>query len=113
MERIRVVMADPVFSPGISKTAKVPVTVTPSGLACQLEVFLGPAPTTKAATSGLVSFTSTAAQQVVSAPVAMPAAGGAYHVYIDLYVLGTYLVGYVATEDVIIPTATISPITWE
>nr|MDD4985451.1 hypothetical protein [Dehalococcoidales bacterium] len=69
MERIQVQMEDPVFGPGISKTAKVPVDVDPSGLSCQLEVFLGPNESTKVATSGLKSFISTGVQQSVAAPV--------------------------------------------
>ena len=113
MERIQVQMDDPVFAPGVIKTAKVPVDVDPSGLACQIEVFLGPNATTKTATSGLKAFTSTGAQQSVSAAITMPAGGASYHVYIDLYVAGMYLAGYQATEDVIIPSGSIGPITWE
>ena len=114
MERILVEMEDPVFAPGISKTALVPVDVDPSGLSCQIELFLGPNATTKVATSGMKPFTSTGAQQTVSAAITMPAATGvAYHVYIDLYVAGMYLAGYQATEDVIIPSGVIGPITWQ
>jgi len=114
MKRIQVQMDDPVFGPGISKTAKVPVDVDPSGLSCQLEVFLGPNASTKVATSGLKAFTSTGAQQIVNAAITMPSAAGvSYHVYIDLYVAGYYLAGYQATEDVVIPSGSIGPITWE
>ena len=114
MERIQVQMDDPVFAPGVIKTAKVPVDVDPSGLSCQIEVFLGPNATTKTATSGLKSFTSTGAQQIISLPVTMPSAEGvSYHVYLDVYVEGYLLMAYVATEDVIIPSGSIGPITWE
>lgn len=114
MERIIVEMDDPVFGPGITKTAKVPVDVDPSGLSCQLEVFLGPNATTKVATSGLKAFTSTGLQQTINAAITMPAAAGvSYHVYIDLYVAGYYLAGYQATEDVVIPSGLIGPIIWE
>jgi hypothetical protein len=103
-----------IFPPSVLKTAKVPVDVDPSGLACELEVFLGPNDTTKVATSGRIPFTSTGSGQIISAPVTMPSAGGlAYHVYIDLYVEGYYLVGYQATEDVVIPSGSISPPSWE
>jgi len=90
----------PQFNPEQSKLAVAPVTVQPSGLACQVEVFLGPNDTTKVATSGLKSFTSTGNQQSVSVPITMPSEDGTYHVYIDLYVEGQYLAGYQATEDI-------------
>lgn len=114
MKRIDVQMADPVFLPGVLKTAKIPITVVPAGLSCGVELFLGPNASTKVATSGLKAFTSTGLQQIVSAPVTMPAATGVtYHVYIDLYVAGMYLAGYTATEDVIIPSGSVGPIVWE
>lgn len=92
----------PQFSPNQSKNAIVPATVQPGGLSCELEVFLGPNESTKVVTSGLKAFTSTGAQQSVAAPVVMPSASGTYHVYIDLYAAGYYLVGYQAIEDVVI-----------
>ena len=92
----------PQFNPGQSKTAIVPATVQPSGLSCQLEVFLGPNDSSKVATSGLKAFTSSGAQQSVPAAIVMPSAAGTYHVYIDLYAAGYYLAGYQATEDVVI-----------
>lgn len=114
MERQLIQMEDPIFTPGITKTAKVPVDVDPSGLACEIEVFLGPNASTKSASSGRKAFTSTGTQQTINAPVTMPSATGvAYHVYIDLYVLGMYLAGYQGTEDVIIPSGSVGPITWE
>ena len=113
MERQLLQMEDPVFTPGVTKTAKAPIVVSPGGLSCQAELFLGTSPTSKVATSGLVSFTSTGSQQVVSLPVTMPSAGGiTYHVYLDVYVEGYLLLAYVATEDVIIPSGSVGPITW-
>ena len=113
MERIQVQMEDPVFAPGVIKTAKVPIDVDPSGLSCEIEVFLGPNASIKTVTSGLKSFISTGLLQIVNAAITMPAvAGASYHVYIDLYVGGMYLAGYQATEDVIIPSGSIGPITW-
>ena len=113
MERQMLQMVDPVFPPSVSKTAKAPITVSPAGLSCQAELFLGTSPTNKAATSGLISFTSTGAQQLISLPVTMPAAGGvAYHVYLDVYAEGYLLLAYLATEDVIIPSGSVGPITW-
>lgn len=114
MERQLIQMEDPVFTPSVTKTAMVPVDINPAGVACEIELFLGPNATTKSATSGRRAFTSTGASQIVNAPVTMPAASGvAYHVYIDLYVGGIYLAGYTATEDVIIPSGSVGPITWE
>jgi hypothetical protein len=114
MKRIRIHMDDPIFTPGVTKTIKVPVDVDPSGVSCQLEVFLGPNDSTKSATTGLKSFTSTGAQQIISSAITMPSSAGvAYHVYIDLYAEGGLLASYVADEDVIIPSGTIGPPTWE
>ena len=112
-ERIEVDMLDPVFPPGDSRTAVAPITISPSGLSCQGELYLGPSPGTKVVTSGLRAFTSTGAAQSISFPVTMPTTGGvAYRVYLDIYAAG-YLIGsYIATEDVVIPSVTVGPITW-
>lgn len=112
-KRIKVEMLDPLMGPGQAATAVAPITVSPSGLSCSAEVFLGPDENTKVATSGLVAFTSTGLAQSVSFPVTMPTAGGvAYHVFIDVYANGYLIVAYVATEDVVIPSATIGPVEW-
>ncbi len=113
MERIKLNMDDPIFGPGIPKTAVIPITVSPSGLSSEVELFLGPNDTTKIATSGLIPFTSTGVQQSVSLPITMPSPGGdAYHVYIDVYAEGYLLVAYVATEDVLIPSGEVGPPVW-
>ena len=112
-ERISVDMEDPVMTPGSARTAVAPITVKPSGLACEAELFLGPNETTKVVTSGRKSFTSTGASQSISLPVTMPTAGGlAYHVYLDVFVAGYRLLAYKAVEDVIIPEGSVGPITW-
>ena len=115
MKRQILQMDDPVFLPGQAKTAKATITISPGGLSCQAELFLATSPTgAKAATSGLKLFTSTGGPQIISLPVTMPSAGGvAYHVYLDVYVEGYLLMAYVATEDVIIPSGSVGPITWE
>jgi len=106
-------MVDPVFTPGAAKTANAPITVSPSGLACTAELYLGPNPATKVATSGSKAFTSTGGAQTISFPITMPTAGGvSYHVYLDVYVAGMLLLAYIATEDVIIPSGSVGPITW-
>ena len=103
MERILIQMEDPVFTPGSSKTAVVSIPVSPAGLTCTMELFLGPDPSTKVATSGPVAFTSTGVAQNVTLPLVMPAIESTYHVYIDVIVAGE-LTGYQATEDVVIST---------
>jgi len=113
-KRLQVEMLDPLMGPGQAATGVAPITVQPSGLSCQAELFLGPDETTKVATSGMVAFTSTGVAQSVRFPITMPAVGGvAYHVYLDVYADGVLLVSYVATEDIVIPSATVGPITWE
>ncbi|KKN87082.1 hypothetical protein LCGC14_0263520 [marine sediment metagenome] len=113
-ERISVEMLDPTMVPGVARTAVAPITVSPAGLSCQAELFLGPNDATKVATSGRKAFISTGAAQSVRLPVTMPTAGGvAYHVYLDVFVNGMRFLVYQATEDVIIPAGTVGPITWE
>lgn len=121
MERQSLKMLDPVFLPGESRTAIAPITVTPSGLSCGAELYLGPDEATKVATSGIVGFTSTGEAQSVRLPVTMPAvvgvvageSGGVYHVYLDVYSGGYLLVAYIAIEDVIIASGEVGPIIWE
>lgn len=112
--RISVEMLDPVFGPGVAAVAVAPIAVSPAGLACQAELFIGPNEATKVATSGLVTFTSTGASQSVRLPVTMPtAAGVSYHVFLDIFTNGYLIVAYIATEDVIIPSGEVGPIEWE
>ncbi|MBA7606445.1 hypothetical protein ES703_13593 [subsurface metagenome] len=112
--RISLDMIDPVIAPGATRAAVAPITVSPSGLACSAELYLGPDEATKVATSGLISFSSTGAPQSVSFPVTMPIPGGfAYHVYLDVYANGYLIVAYIATEDVVVPSGEVGPVTWE
>ncbi len=115
-ERLQVEMLDPILAPGSSRTATAPITAKPTGMACEAELFLGPSPTTKSATSGRKPFTSTGVSQSVSLPVTMPTPaageGAAYHVYIDVYAGDVKFLSYIATEDVVIPGGSIGPITW-
>jgi hypothetical protein len=76
------------FAAGSVKTANFQVTFMPSGLPCEIEVWLSPDGTTKAATSGLVVFTSTGRAQPFALPITMPAAG-IYQVLKDLYLAST------------------------
>lgn len=92
----------PQFSPGEAKTAIAPITVSPSGLSCEAELFLGPDEVTKVATSGRRPFSSTGASQNVRLPITMPSAEGTYHAYIDVYASGLLIAAYKAIEDVVI-----------
>jgi len=113
-QRVPVAMDDPVFLPTQPCSATAPVTVSPAGLDCSLELWVGPDTSTKLATSGLIPFVSTGAVQPVALPIAMPAVDGVIlHVYVDLYIEGYYFLGYIATEDVILPAGTIGTITWD
>ena len=112
-ERISVDMPDPIMLPETTHTAAAPITVSPSGLSCAAELFLGPDEATKVVTSGRKAFTSTGVAQSVRLPITMPTAGGVYHVYLDVNVNGYRLLAYQATEDVIIVTGEVGPITWE
>ena len=95
----------PQFELSEAKIALAPITVLPSGLYCQAEVFLGPNEATKVATSGMVSFTSTGAEQLVRLPITMSDVEGSYHVYIDIYVEDTLIAAYQGIEDVVIISA--------
>lgn len=94
----------PQFQPGITKSAVAPITVSPAGLQCTAEVFLGPDENTKIVSSGLVDFLSTGSQQSVSLPLTMPAAEGTYHVFIDVRAGGVLVGAYQALDDVTIVT---------
>jgi hypothetical protein len=84
------------FTAGSVHTVSFQVTVAPTNQSCQVEVYLGVNQTTKAATSGLVSFTSTGSSQALVVTVTMPAAG-TYNTYIDLYMLGVKIKSFTGT----------------
>lgn len=92
----------PQFSPGSAHTYIAPITVSPSGLSCEAELYLGPDEITKVVASGLVAFTSTGASQDIRLPVTMPSTEGTYHGYIDVYAGGMLIGAYVLIEDVVI-----------
>lgn len=92
----------PEFAPGEAKIALAPITVSPSGMSCEAEIFLGPNEATKVVTSGEVPFTSIGAQQSVGLPITMPLNEGSYHPYIDVYAYGVRFLAYQAIEDVVI-----------
>ena len=107
-------MAQQVFVPNASKTATVAITVSPSGVACQGELWIAAqsAPNTKIATSGLKAFTSTGSAQNVTFPITMPASGGPFVINFDVYVGGVDAFGFVGNDTIALISATIGPITW-
>lgn len=114
LERQIVQMDDPILGPGSSHVATVPITATPSGQACTIELYLTPDNgATKTVTTGPKSFTSTGSQQSVTMPtLVMPTASADYKVFMDVK-MGSVLIGaFVASEDVIIPGAVVGPVTW-
>lgn len=107
-------MGSYVFPPSSSKTAVAPVTVVPSGLSCvaRLTLSINVSGTPVAATVD-VQFTSTGAAQNVSLPITFPAAVGVvYKVLLDILYSGSVMVGYIGTDDIVIPSATVGPIVW-
>ena len=92
----------PQFAPSAQKTAVAPITISPAGLNCQAELFLGLNDVTPAASSGFRPFVSTGGPQQITCPVTMPASPGTYHVYVDVYVGGQRILAYIGSEDVVI-----------
>jgi hypothetical protein len=87
------------FETGETRIASVSLAVTPAGLPCALNVYLGlseDAPVSY----GQTGFTSSGVSQQVQVSVPMPAAPGTYHVYLDLYVGGELFRQYQALGDV-------------
>jgi len=57
----------------------------------------------KYASSGIITFALVAgASRVTEFSVTMPATEGTYKVYLDIFVGGVFLRGYIATEDIVI-----------
>lgn len=102
-----------VFMPGEAKVARAQIGVSPAGLNCAAELYLGVSEGIKAATSGLIEFVSSGSSQEITFPIAMPTQVEQYRVYIDVYVEGNLLVAFEATDDIVIPSATVEPPTWE
>jgi hypothetical protein len=114
VERQIVKMDDPILGPGSSHVASFPVTMTPSGQACTVELYLTvDNGATKAATTGPQAFTSTGAPQSVPMPaLVMPTASADYKVFVDPKMGGVLTNPKVGSDDVIIPGAVVGPITW-
>lgn len=97
---------DPTFAPSSSHTATINLPVTPSGLACTMEIYLTLDGTTKAATTGQVAFTSTGASQPVSGSIIMPSTAGTYMVFIDIVSGGVIIGAYQGSDNVTVAAAT-------
>ena len=104
-------MAVLIFLAGQSKTAGVSVDVDPAGLAMQIETWLGPNQTTKVASSGKISFTSTGSAQVVPCPVVMPTSGN-HNVYVDVYYQGVLIAAFQATDSISILSVSPPVVVW-
>ena len=92
----------PQFTPSAQKTAVAPISMSPAGLSCEAELFLGPNDVTKVASSGLKPFLSTGSPQQVTFLVTMPATPGTYHVYVDVRAGGQLILAYIGSENVVI-----------
>jgi hypothetical protein len=107
-------MANYIFQPGAAKTAKLTLALDASlvGLALTAELFLSKdGGATKAATSGVQSFTAKATQDF-TLPMTMPSATGDYKAYFDVYYQGFFFLGFVDVNDILIPGGSVSPIVW-
>lgn len=105
-------MADNIFPASAAKSARVPVTLTPSGIAAGCEVFIGPDQNTKTATSGVISFTSTGVAQNVQCPITMPAASANYKTFINITAGGAIIAAFQDVNNVVIPNVNVGNITW-
>jgi hypothetical protein len=107
-------MNDPVFAASSAHAAAVSFPVSPSGLACTIELFLSLDSIVKAATSGQVAFTSTGVNQSVSLSITMPnpIVGQSYGVYLVVLSGGMILGAYKATDNVVIPIVGTPTVTW-
>lgn len=112
MDRIKMLMEDPVFPAGTAKTAKATLTISPAVLSCTAELWLSKDGTTKNATSGAVPFTTTGLSQEISLPVTMPAGGFDYRVMLDIVTAGVAIGQYEATETVLVPSVGTPVISW-
>lgn len=91
----------PQFRPAEERVAVVTFPVSPAGLDCTAELWLG-SDTVKVATSGAKPFISTGVAQSLSLPITMPATEGTYPVCLDIFVAGQLIGAYQAIEDVVI-----------
>ncbi|GAH94749.1 unnamed protein product [marine sediment metagenome] len=113
MKILKMKMADPIFPPGETRTAKATFPVKPEGLACTAELWLTLNGTTKDATSGEIPFVSTGLDQIVNCPVTMPIGEGyAYAVRLSIKVNGIPIMEFLADESVVIPWVGTPTIEW-
>lgn len=106
-------MADPIFAPGETRTAKATFPVKPAGLACTAELWLTRDGITKDATSGEIPFVATGVDQTVNCPVTMPVGEGYAHaVRLNIAANGILILSFVADEPIVIPWVGIPEITW-
>lgn len=118
--RVKLEMEDPEFLSGSEHTAKATITNdSPEGYDFEAELYLG----SREGTSGIIPFTLAAGEtKAISLPVTMPyipwpALPMSYVVYLDISIGGSLVVGFQATEEVIVvpiePSIIVDPITWD
>lgn len=101
-----------VFTPGIAKTGALSVKALPAGQNCEVEMFLGVDEHTPVVSTGKMAFVSSGDFQVVQFNIIMPAAYGVYNGFIDVYMGGVKIAGFVAIDQILIPQASFGGVTW-
>jgi hypothetical protein len=105
-----------IFQPNQVKNAGVVFNLNiPSGVAMQVEVFIGPNPTTKTATSNKKPFTTPTPNTntaSVACPITMPATSGVLNEYIFLYdAAGNVAFSWINVNQLVVISGT-ATITW-
>lgn len=114
-QQILVPASDPSFEGGSYHVARATLTnPTTSGFTYNLELYLG---VTKVATSGVLTAAIPAGGTITqSFPVVMPLTEAEHEVFLDVWVAGSLIAHYKATENVIItviPKINVINIIWE
>lgn len=115
VEFMEMVMDDPTYGAQSSNIPTVTVTITPSGTACTVELFLSVDGTTKAVTTGAFGFVSTGVAQAIQLPainMPNPATGTIYGVYLKVVSGGYTLASYTAPTSITIPVVSTPVISW-
>jgi hypothetical protein len=107
-------MASYIFQPASSHTARLTLTLGAElvGLPLTYELFLSKdGGATKAVTTGASAFTGAASQPFTST-ITMPTVDGDYKAYIYIASGGTVVLAFVDSNDILIPTGSVTGITW-
>jgi hypothetical protein len=107
-------MASNIFLPGAAKTAAITLNLDASlvGIALSAELFISKdGGVTKAVTGGTKNFTA-AATQNFTFNITMPTGAADYQAYFDIYYQGSFLMGFLDVNHILIPGGTVTPIVW-